>query len=84
MGCVKLQDRGQWTEEYVRWRRRNFVAPDAKVSLTPCSTLLHAYVPDIIITLPSLLVKRHNRSCHLLPSVCRLQLTGVVKIIWLT
>ncbi len=26
-----MQDRGQWTEDYARWRRRNSIAPDAKV-----------------------------------------------------
>ncbi|DBB01698.1 hypothetical protein WJX77_004961 [Trebouxia sp. C0004] len=27
----RFQDRGQWTEDYARWRRRNSIAPDAKV-----------------------------------------------------
>ncbi|KAL0034006.1 hypothetical protein WJX79_002466 [Trebouxia sp. C0005] len=27
----RFQDRSQWTEDYARWRRRNSIAPDAKV-----------------------------------------------------
>lgn len=44
VGLGVTQDRGQWTEEYARWRRRNSIAPEAKVLLWHCSALpcLHA------------------------------------------
>lgn len=34
-GGVRMQARGEWTEDYARWRRRNSIAPDAKVPFQP-------------------------------------------------
>ena len=31
LGGRRMQARGEWTEDYARWRRRNSIAPDAKV-----------------------------------------------------